>query len=137
MFNGLSLLNTRDVVANSIHLIQGNVIPDVLNIIAQHGADTNAIINALLADQNIINAIANAATSSYTKAESDNLLYTNSYLNTSLSGKVDLSTLNSYYATTETDTNLYTKTQTDTSIYTTTQSDNLKNAKQHIIKQEA
>ena len=72
MNNGLSLNNSRHIIANSIHLIQGNVITDILNIIAQNGADTNAIITALLADQIFINAIAAAATNSYTKTESDN-----------------------------------------------------------------
>ena len=118
MFQGLSLSNTRDIIANSIHLIQGNVVTDILDIIAQSGADTNAIIAALLADQNFINAIAAAATNSYTKSESDNLFYTKTFLNTALSGKVDVSTLNSYYTKTEIDTNIYTKTQIDTNNYT-------------------
>ena len=118
MFQGLSLSNTRDIIANSIHLIQGNVITDILDIIAQSGADTNAIIAALLADQNFINAIANAATNSYTKSESDNLFYTKTYLNTALNDKVDVSTLTSYYTKTQIDTNIYTKTQIDTNIYT-------------------
>ena len=72
MYQGLSLSNSRDIVANSIHLIQGNVIKDILDLIAQNGADTNAIITALLADQHFINAIAASATNSYTKTESDN-----------------------------------------------------------------
>ena len=71
MYNGLSLNNSRDIIANSIHLIQGNVISDILDIITQNGADTNAIIAALLADQNFINAIAASANNSYTKTESD------------------------------------------------------------------
>ena len=60
MNNGLSLNNSRDIVANSVHLIQGNAINDILDIIAQNGADTNAIITALLADQSFIKAIASA-----------------------------------------------------------------------------
>ena len=36
MNNGLSLNNSRDIVANSIHLIQGNVITDILDIIAHN-----------------------------------------------------------------------------------------------------
>ena len=48
MNDGLSLNNINDVIANSIHLIQGNVITNILHIIAQSGADTNAIITALL-----------------------------------------------------------------------------------------
>jgi hypothetical protein len=130
---GLSLSNTRDIIANSIHLIQGNVITDILDIITANSADTNAIINALLADQNFINAIAAAATNSYTKSEADALFYTQTYLTTALNGKVDVSSLNSYYTKTEIDTNIYTKTQIDTNIYTKTQSDNLINAKQNII----
>ena len=72
MNRGLSLNNTNDAIANSIHLIQGNAINDISNIIAQNGADTNAIITALLADQNCINAIAASAANSYTKSEPDN-----------------------------------------------------------------
>ena len=130
---GLSLSNSRDIIANSVSLIQGNVITDILDIITQNSADTNAIINALLNDQNFINAIAAAATNSYTKSEADALFYTQTYLTTALNGKVDVSTLNSYYTKTEIDTNIYTKTQIDTNIYTKTQSDNLINAKQNII----
>ena len=99
MYQGLSLNNTRNIIANSIHSIQGNVITDILDLIAQSGADTNTIIAALLADQHFINAIAAAATNAYTKAESDNLFYTKTYLNSALNGKVDVSTLNSYYTT--------------------------------------
>ena len=70
---------------------------DILDLINANSADTNAIITALLADKNFINSIANAATNTYTKSESDNLFYTKAYLNTVLLGNVDVSTLNSYY----------------------------------------
>ena len=53
--------------------------------------------------QNIINAIAAAATNSYTKAESDNLFYNKTYLTTALNCKVGANTLNSYYTKTESD----------------------------------
>ena len=43
---------------------------------AQIGADINAIITALLNDQNFLNAIVNSVTNSYTKIESENLFYT-------------------------------------------------------------
>ena len=72
MNNGLSLSNTRDIIANSIHLIQGNVITDILDLINANGVDNNAVITALLADQNFINALAASANNSYTKTESDN-----------------------------------------------------------------
>ena len=84
------------------------MITDILDIIAQNGADTNAIITALLADQNFLNAIAASATNSYTKTESDNLFYTKTFLDNALLGKVDTSTLNTYYTKTEVDTNIYT-----------------------------
>jgi len=90
MYNGLSLNNSRDIIANSIHLIQGNVITDILDIIAQNGADTNAIITALLADQNFINAIAASATNSYTKTESDNLYYSKTSLDNLLVAKQNI-----------------------------------------------
>lgn len=106
MTRGLSLSSTNDIIANSIHLIQGNVITDILNIIAQISADNNAIITALLADQSFINAIANAATNSYTQSESDKLFHTKTYLNCVVSNKVDTSTLNQYYTKTEIDTNI-------------------------------
>ncbi len=80
MFQGLSLSNTRDIIANSIHLIQGNVITDIVDLINANSADTNAIITAWLADQNFLNAVANAATNSYTKSESDNLYYNKTYI---------------------------------------------------------
>ena len=133
MNRGLSLNNTNDVIAHSIHLIQGNIVTDILHIIAQNGADTNAVITALLADQSFIDAIAASATHSYTKTESDDLFYTKTYLNTALNGQVDISTLSSYCTKTEIDNNIYTRTQVDTNIYTKTQSDNLINAKQNII----
>ena len=94
MHQGLPLSNTRDIIANTIGIIQGNVVTDILDLIAANSADTAAIITALLAHQTFINAIAAAATNSYTKTESDNSFYTKTYLNTALSGKVDVSTLN-------------------------------------------
>jgi hypothetical protein len=113
MNRGLSLSNTNDIIANSIHLIQGNVITDILDLINANSVDTNVIITALLADQTFIDALAASANNSYTKNESDNLYYTKTYLNTALTGKVDVNTLNSYYLKTEIDTNNYTKTQTN------------------------
>ena len=50
MNSGLSLNNTNDIIANSIHLIQGNVITDIVDLINANSADTNTIITALLAD---------------------------------------------------------------------------------------
>ena len=88
MYRGLSFNNSRDIIANSIHLIQGNVITDILDMIAQNGADTNAIITALLNDPHFFNAVAASATSSSTKTESDNLFYTKTYFNNALNGKV-------------------------------------------------
>ena len=118
MYSGLSSNNSPDIVANSIRLVQRNIITDILNIIAQNGADSNAITTALLNDQNVINAIAASATNSYTKTESENLCYTKTY-------KVNTSTVNSYYTKIEIDTNNYTKTQIDTNMYTKTNIDNL------------
>ena len=114
MNRGLSLSNTNDIIANSIHLIQGNVITDILDLINAHGVNTNDIINALLADQTFIDALAAAANDSYTKTESNNLFYTKSYLDNALIGKVNVNTLNSYYLKTQIDTNHYTKTQINT-----------------------
>ena len=51
MYQGLSLSNSRDIIANYIGIIQGNVVTDILYLIAANSADTNAIITALLADQ--------------------------------------------------------------------------------------
>ena len=51
MYRGRSLSHTSDTIANSIHLVKGHVVTNILDIIAQSVADTNAIINALLADQ--------------------------------------------------------------------------------------
>ena len=113
MNRGLSLNNTNDVVANSIHLVQGNVIHDILVIIAQNGADTTAIATALLNDQHFINAIAASATTSYTKRESDNLFYTKTYSNNGLIGKVDTTTLANYYTKPEPDNLFYTKAYID------------------------
>ena len=90
MNRGLSLNNTNDIIANSIHLIQGNVITDILDIIAQNGADTNAIITALLADQHFINAIAASATNSYTKTESNNFFYTKTSVDNLLLAKQNI-----------------------------------------------
>ena len=95
MYNGLPLNNSRDMIASSIHLIQGNVITDIFDIIPQNGADTNAIITALLKDQHFINPIAASATNSYTKTESGNLFRTKTYLDNVLTGTVDVSTLSS------------------------------------------
>ena len=53
MNRGLSRNSTNDIIANSVHLVQGNVITDILDIIAQNGADTNAIVTALLAENNL------------------------------------------------------------------------------------
>ena len=104
MNNGLSLSNTRDIIANSIHLIQGNAINNILDLINANSADTNAIITALLADQNFIDALAASANDSYTKTESDNLYYTKTYLNTSLNN-LSARILNNYNSI----NNLYTK----------------------------
>ena len=109
ILNGFSLSSTRDIVANSIHLIQENVMTDMLNIIAHNGADTNAIITALLNDQHFINVIAASATSSYTKTESDDVFYTKTYFSNALLGKVDVSTLANCYTKTESDNVFYTK----------------------------
>ena len=97
MNRGLSLSNTNDIIANSIHLIQGNAINNILDLINANSADTNAIITALLADQTFIDALAASANDSYTKTESDNLYYNKTYLTNALTSKVDVSTLNSYY----------------------------------------
>ena len=106
MNRGLSLSNTNDIIANSIHLIQGNVITDILDLINANSADTNAIITALLADQTFIDALAASANDSYTKTESDNLYYTKTYLNTSLNN-LDARILNNHNSI----NNLYTKTE--------------------------
>ena len=58
----------------------------------------------------VLNAVANAATNSYTKTESDASFYTQTYLNTSLSGEVDVRTSNSYYTKPEIETCFYNKT---------------------------
>ena len=112
MNNGLSLSNTRDIIANSIHLIQGNVITDILDLINANSADTNAIITALLADQNFIDALAASANDSYTKTESDNLYYNKTYIDANIysTSQLDTAFLN-HYLKTEIDTNIYTKTQ--------------------------
>ena len=73
MNRGLSLSNTNYIIANSIHLIQGNVITDILDLINANSADNNAIINDLLEDQTFINALAATAINSYNQSESDNL----------------------------------------------------------------
>ena len=106
MNNNLSLSNTRDIIANSIHLIQGNVITDILDLINANSADTNAVITALLADQNFINALAASANNSYTKTESDNLYHNKTYLNNALN-HLDARILNNYNSI----NNLYTKTE--------------------------
>ena len=113
-----------DIIANTIHLIHGQAIADILHIIAHNEADTHSIFHVSLADQRFIHAVANAATNSYTTSESDNFYCTKTCLNIVLSGKVDVSDLNSYYTKTEIDTNTYAKTQIDTNIYIKTQADN-------------
>ena len=92
----LSLNNTVDIIANSIHLIQGTVITDILDIISSNAVDTSAVITALLANQSFIDSIAASATNSYTISESDNLYHSKTYLNNILNDKLDSSAFNTY-----------------------------------------
>ena len=92
----LSLNNTVDIIANSIHLIQGNVITDILDLISGNAVNTSAVITALLANQSFIDSIAASATNSYTISESDNLFHTKTYLNNILNDKLDSSAFNTY-----------------------------------------
>ena len=91
----LSLNNTQDIVCNSLHIIQGNVTTDILDLITA-GGDVETLINSLLENQTLLDAIS-SETDSYTKTETDNKYPTQTYLTNQLSLKLDSSVISNYY----------------------------------------
>ena len=71
----MSLNSSRDIIADSTHLIQGNVSTHILDSITVDSVDTAAVIIALVADQAFLNAIAAGTTDSHTKPQFDNVFY--------------------------------------------------------------
>ena len=97
----LSLANSTDIVANRLSLVVGTDVTNILDLISSGGVDINTLVDSLISNQDFLDAINSSTGDAYTKTQSDNLYYTQSYLTNQFSLKLNSSLISSYSTTSQ------------------------------------